>query len=207
MYFRLAPDQAAALANSVELLLHPHGYTGLQPVEDGAANLTALVRRRHLATLGGWTGLLAEIRQTNPHAAARLRDAQPLLDRPLAIASIPYGFVRKQALAPDLWAVGDQAAVIPSFTGDGMSIALYTGLRAAQSLLADASAEAADRFQRTLHSILRPQVFWATALSRALVYGPIKGLLTTGAHLWPGGLQAAASLTRLPANALSELTL
>ncbi len=204
MYFRLVSDQAVALTGAVELLLHPHGYTGLQPVEDGTANFTALVRRGHLATLGGWTGLLAEIRHTNAHAAARLHDAQPLLDRPLAISSIPYGFVRQQALAPQLWAVGDQAAVIPSFTGDGMSIALYTGLRAGQSILSNQPAEG---FQRTLHSTLRPQVFRATALSRALVYGPTKSLLTAGAHLWPGGLQAAASLTRLPKAALQDLEL
>ncbi len=202
MYFRLAPDEAAALANSVELLLHPHGYTGLQPVENGAANVTALVRRAHLATLGGWGGLLAEIRGTNPHAARRLRNAEPLLDKPLAIASIPYGFVRKGAVAPHLWAVGDQAAVIPSFTGDGMSIALYTGCRAAESLLAN---ETADAFQRALGSTLHGQVTRATALSRALIHTPTRDLLTTCARLWPGGLRLAASVTRLPAIALHAL--
>ncbi len=202
MYFRLASNQAVALANSVELLLHPHGYTGLQPVEDGAANFTALVRRGHLATLGGWPGLLAEIRSTNPHAARRLRDAEPLLDKPLAIASIPYGFVRKAALAPHLWAVGDQAAVIPSFTGDGMSIALFTGLRAAQSLLGNEDAE---EFQHALYGALRWQVTRATLLSRALIHAPTRDFMTTVARLWPGGLQAVASLTRLPAAALHSL--
>lgn len=203
MYFRLAPEEAASLEGAVELLLHPHGYTGLEPVEDGA-NVTALVRRHHLARLGGWQGLLTELLHTNPHARQRLAGAEPLLAKPLAISSIPYGFVRRRAPGANLYAVGDQAAVIPSFTGDGMSIALLSGLRAAESLLAGQPAE---DFQHELHRALRWQVARATALSRALVYAPARGVLTTAARLWPNGLQAAASLTRVPPAALGRLQL
>ena len=202
MYMRLSPEQASALQGSVELLLHPQGYTGLEPVEGGAANLTGLVRRQYLAELGGWTGLLADMRKTNRHAAVRLDGAEPLLEKPLAIASIPYGFVRKEALAANLWAVGDQAAVIPSFTGDGMSIALYTGLRAAQGLL---RGEPASEFQHGVHRALRWQVLRATALSRALVHPVTSRVLTVGAGFWPAGLRAAAALTRIPEQALAGL--
>ncbi len=102
MYFRLAPAGTCALQHAVELLLHPHGYTGLQLVEDRIANLTALVRRGHLSKLGGWSGFLAELQRTNLHARQRLHNAQPLLEKPLALSAIPYGFVREQALAPTL---------------------------------------------------------------------------------------------------------
>ncbi len=198
MYFRLAPDQTTALQHAVELLLHPHGYTGLQLVEDGTANLTALVRRAHLSQLGGWPGLLDELGRTNPHAAQRLQNATPLLDKPLALSGIPYGFVRRHALAPTLYTVGDQAAVIPSFTGDGMSIALYTGLRAAEAILAN---EPATLFQPELHRQLRGQVARATALSRALIHPASRPLLTTAAHVWPGMMRHVARLTRLPEDA------
>ncbi len=201
MYWRLAPEQAAGLQHAVELLVHPEGYTGLQLVEDGAANLCGLVRRRHLAKVGGWPGLFAELLASNPHAAQRLRGAEPLLDKPLAISSIPYGYVRRQALAERLWAVGDQAAVIPSFTGDGMSIALYSGLRAAQSLLAHQSSE---QFQRGLCKALRWQVRRATLLSRALVHMP--GVLAAGARVWPGSLPLVARATRLREPALWALS-
>ena len=201
MYFRLAPAQAAALRNSVELLLHPYGYTGLQPVEDGCANLTALVRKHHLAKLGGWPGLLAELLAANVRAAQRLSAAEPMLDRPLAISSIPYGFVRREAIATDLYAIGDQAAVIPSFTGDGMSIALYSGITAAHAILKDEPAEV---FQSRLHGTLRGQVARATALSRTLVYPAGKQLLTTFAQFWPGSMETIARLTRISPAALAQ---
>ena len=195
MYFRLTPAQEEALAGGVELLLHPEGYTGLQAVQDGVANVTALVRRRHLAKVGGWTGLLHNIQRSSTHAARRLEGAEPLLPRPLALSSIPYGFVRREALAETLYAVGDQAAVIPSFTGDGMSMALYGGQLAARSILEGRSASA---FQCEFHRAVRWQVARATALSRALVVPSGQRALMTAARAWPGGLRLAAKLTRLP---------
>ena len=196
MYWRLAPAQLLALDGAVELLLHPGGYTGLQCVENGVANLSALIDRRFLAKLGGWTGFLATLRETCPQAEQRLRGAEPLLPKPLAVSAIPYGFLRRHAIGSGLWAVGDQAAVIPSFTGDGMSIALYSGIRAAESLLRGDSAEA---FQPSLHRELRWQVARATALSLALVREPSRRLLVGAVRLWPNLLRGSARATRLPA--------
>ena len=200
MYFQLRPEQTEALQDSVELHLHPQGYTGLQLVEEGVANLTALVRRRHLRQIGGWPGLVAELEATNPHAALRLRDARPLLDKPLANGAIPYGFVRQQALAPTLYAVGDQAAVIPSFTGDGMSMALYSGVQAARAIL---ESEPATVFQAALRRQLRNQVGRATVLSRALVHPVLKPILMAGTRVWPRVLRHAATATRLPQGVLA----
>ena len=204
MYWRLAPEQTAALAQHVELILYPGGYAGLQSVEDGVANFSALVNRRTLAALGGWPGFLAMLRRTSPHARERLEGAEPLLSKPLAVSSIPYGFVRKQALGERLWAVGDQAAVIPSFTGDGMSIALYSGLRAADSVL---RGQAAHAFQGELNRDLRFQILRATALSLALVHSPAKQLLTGTVRSWPRLLRGAARATRLPVAGLERLRL
>ncbi len=195
MYWRLAPAQADALREHVELLLYPGGYAGMQSVEDDAANFSGLIERRLLAKLGGWEGYVRHVRATCPHARERLEGAAPLLDKPLAVSAIPYGFVRRKAVGENLWAVGDQAAVIPSFTGDGMSIALYSGVRAAESVLRGESAEA---FQRSLHGTLRPQVMRATALSLALVREPAKSLVVGAVRLWPGLMRGAASATRLP---------
>ncbi len=195
-YWRLAPAQHEALGGAVELLLHPGGYTGLQCVEGGVANLSALIDRRALAKLGGAAGFFAMLRKSCPHAEDRLRDAEPVLTKPLALSAIPYGFLRRHAIDANLWAVGDQAAVIPSFTGDGMSIALYSGVRAAESLLRQASAET---FQRSLYGELRWQVARATALSVALVHAPSRRLLTGAVRLWPNLLRGSARATRLPA--------
>ena len=201
MYLRLRPEQAAALQGYVELLLYPGGYAGLQPVGE-AANLACLVTRGHLARLGGWVGLLEAVTASSAHARLRLEGAEPLLAKPLAVASLPYGFVRQHAPGDNLWAVGDQAAVIPSFTGDGMSIALYTGLRAAHGLLWGESSEA---FQATLYRGLRGQVARATAISRALLRPRSRSLLTGLVHLCPGLMRLAARWTRVPLEAMDNL--
>lgn len=187
---------AAQLGSNIELALFKNGYGGLQLVEGGAANLCCVVQKSRLRDLGGgWNAVLQAMRTENARLSSRLEGAQPLFGRALAIGAIPYGFVRRDAIAEGLWAVGDQAAVIPSFTGDGMALALHSGRLAAQMLLEGASASA---FQLRLYEQLKRQVGVATVLSRAIVTQPQRSLLELAVHMWPGCLQAIAARTRLP---------
>jgi len=198
MYFKLAPREAAELEGHVELMLYAGGYAGLQPVEDGWANLCCLVSRATLQRIGGrWNDLLALMQRDCPHLRQRLRGAAPMLAKPLAIAAIPYGHVLRRS--DGLWALGDQAAVIPSFTGDGMSIALHSGILAAQMLLAGQPAHA---YQQRLSGEVHAQVALATTLSRAMVRRPQRALLEMAARFWPGVMRLVAERTRIPAAAL-----
>ena len=157
-------------------------------------NLCFVINRNRLREAGrDWNALAALITQTT-HLRTRLAGAEPLLSRPLAISPIPYGFLRRHAIAENLWAIGDQAAVIPSFTGDGLAIALHSGRFAAQTLLA---GQTAHHFHSELHKQLRYQLSFATFLSRALVSQPQRTLLELTARVFPPILRAVASHTRL----------
>jgi flavin-dependent dehydrogenase len=194
MYFRLRREQAEQLNGHVELLLFRGGLSGLQLVEDGSANLGCIVQQKRLRQLGGrWENLLEAMRRECSHLADRLAGAEALLERPLAIAPIPYGYVR-EAASDGLWALGDQAAVIPSFTGDGMAIALHSGRLAATMYLAGASAEA---FQRRLRAELAGQVGLAVMIARGLVWEPTRGVMLAATHAWPGLLTLAGRKTRI----------
>ena len=197
MYFRLAPAEAEALAGHVELLLFPGGYGGLQPVEGGVANLCVLLDRALLKRLGAWPEALAHMQAHNPHLRARLAGAEPLIAKPLAISAIPYGWVQTRT-ETNLWCLGDQAAVIPSFTGDGMSIALYSGRLAAEMLLVGRPSV---QFQQELHRTVSHQVGFATLLSRAMTTAPGRLLARTALAAWPQTLARIASHTRLRAPA------
>jgi menaquinone-9 beta-reductase len=198
MYWRLAPAQTAALAAHVELMLYRGGYAGLQPVEDGAANLCCLVERSELQRLGGrWELLLAAMQRQCGLLRERLQGAQALLERPLAVSAIPYGYVRDAS--DGVWALGDQAAVIPSFTGDGMSIALHSGCLAAAMYL---QGERAERFQERLCRELSRQVALATLVSRGLVWQPSRGVLMAMTSLRPRMLGTVARRTRISEAAL-----
>ncbi len=90
---------------------------------------------------GGLRGLLRLVGRASfrhaercPHLGARLDGANCLNDRPLAITGLPYGHMAWDS--GGLWRLGDQAAAIPSFSGDGMSIALHSAARAARSICA-----------------------------------------------------------------------
>jgi flavin-dependent dehydrogenase len=163
--FKVHLKLAEPLGPSVELHLFRGGYAGLEPIEDGVANLCLVVRKSVLAAAGGsWDGLLTGLRRQCPHLEARLDGATALSPRPLAIAAIPYGYVRTSS--DGLWRLGDQAAVIPSLAGEGMAIALRSARLAADFAVA---GHTPDAFQRALAGELRAQVGRATLVSRMIV--------------------------------------
>ncbi len=197
MYWQLAPDQTQALHNCMELFLFAGGYGGLSLVEGRSANLCLVVRRARLRQLGGWNQLLAAILLENRQVRMRLEGAQARWERPLAVSSIPYGYLAGPTQA--LWNLGDQAAVIPSFTGDGMSIALHSGALAAEMFLSGASPGA---YQQALKAQLTGGMRLATLLSRAMVTGFGRELAPLALALGPGAMSWIASATRIPATAL-----
>ena len=194
MYYRLSAAQTADLADASELTLYSGGYGGIQPVEDGVTNFCCVVQRRYFASAGlRWEGLLAKMQQDCPHLAMRLDGAEPLLDKPITITHIPYGYLRR-ATEDGLYCIGDQAAVIPSFTGDGISIALHTARRAAAAYLA---AEPASVFQPKLRSAMLPQMRLAEAAANGLNNALARAVLPFCLRVWPGAMRVTARLTRV----------
>jgi hypothetical protein len=198
MHLRLSQAQSASLAGYVELTLFRGGYAGLEPVEGGLANLCLLVRRSRYAELGHqWERLLDAIASDCPSFGDRLAGAKACWDRPLAIASIPYGYVRGKS--DGVWHLGDQAAVIPSFAGDGMSIALHSA-RVATAYFIEGFTAAA--YQRRMVRDVGLPVRCATLLSLMSVRPFGKMLIGWGAAWLPDLMSIVAAATRVPAAAL-----
>ncbi|HEX8713171.1 MAG TPA: FAD-dependent oxidoreductase [Terracidiphilus sp.] len=196
MYYRLAPAQAAELTRASELMLYPGGYGGIQPAEGGIANLCWVVQQRYLARVGHrWESFLAKMQQDCPHLAMRLAGAEPLLEKPVAITHIPYGHIRRTT-EEGLYCIGDQAAVIPSFTGDGISIALHTARCAVAACLAE---EPAPLFQARLRSALLPQMRLAEFAAEGLNNSVARAVLPLCLRVWPGVMRVTATLTRVAA--------
>lgn len=203
MYFILSPEQQKKINSHVELILYPGGYAGLQPVEDGYVNLCALITKERLRSLGGgWHDLLDHMVDYSPHLEKRLAGARPVLDHPLAVSSIPYGYragaIEEGAESP--WKLGDQAAVIPSFCGDGMAIAFYTADRASQFYLGGSTSAA---FHADVRRQLERRLYWTSMLSRFLVAMPS---LAQALRLHPSALQEIFTATRLPLSARISTT-
>lgn len=192
MYLRLAPEQAAALAGCVEVVLFEGGYGGLQAVEGGGVNFCLLLERAVFAECGeSWAGVQSMLEAQSGQLRARLRGAAALLERPLAIFRVPYGFVHRNG-DDGVFRLGDQMAVIPSFSGDGMSMALHSAFRAVAGLRGGSGA-----YHRRMRRDVSGQVGRAWTIYRAGRAAP--GAMVRGARLWPGAMRWAARLTRLPA--------
>ncbi|HEY8034353.1 MAG TPA: FAD-dependent oxidoreductase [Methylobacter sp.] len=133
MHYILTPAQQQELAGYIEVMLFHGGYAGLEPIENGKANLCLVIRKTVFFRYGkDWEQLLRVLSVEIPHLKARLQGASPCWERPLAIAGIPYGYIHP-AEGKDrfgLFPIGDQMAVIPSFCGDGIAIALHTAFLA-----------------------------------------------------------------------------
>jgi menaquinone-9 beta-reductase len=190
---RLAAPKTPAAAGRVELHLFPGGYCGVEPVEGGVLNLSLVVRKGRYAALGSWDALWDHMCASSPALARRTHGAVSLTARPLAIGAIPYGFVRRHS--DGAWYLGDQAAVIPSFAGNGISMALHSAHLAATCYL---SGQSADAFQRHFARDVGRQVQAATFLSRLLVSPPAQAVLAAGARALPGLMRTIARGTRLP---------
>ena len=125
---------------AVTLLPFAGGYAGLQPTSGGGANLCAALHGEAGAAARDAAAFVARVAAGSALGARLLAGARPRWQRPLAVAGVPYGFRAAAAGPPGLFRIGDQAAVIPSFTGEGIALALHSGLAAARAILAEDSA-------------------------------------------------------------------
>ncbi|MBS1804358.1 MAG: NAD(P)/FAD-dependent oxidoreductase [Acidobacteria bacterium] len=198
MHWRLDPQSLQAVRNTMELFLFREGYGGLARVESTTANLCFVLRQRRMRELGGWPELLLAIRKETPALNEILDRAEPCWLKPLAISPIPYGYVAKTSNG--IWRIGDQAAVIPSFTGDGMSIALHSANLASEMFLAGRSA---DEYLAQLQGHLQNGMSIANSLSRMMVTSTGRMLATGVLSLVPGALGRIAGWTRIPERALT----
>jgi len=201
MYFALTPNAAAELAERIELILFRGGYAGLQMIEDGQANLCLLADRERLkAACGKWPVLLDDLCRETPLLARLLAGGTPLLEQPLTIYRVPYGFIHRP-LASDpanLYRLGDQAGVIPSFTGDGMAVALHSVAVATSMFLQGQDATA---YHRRLAGDIAGQIRRAQLFYHLANAGAARQLFLPFVRMFPGSLRFAASLTRVPVRA------
>jgi flavin-dependent dehydrogenase len=209
MYYRLSRPQHAALRGCIELVLFPGGYAGLQCVEDGMAVLCLLTSRHWLAAGAAGPGdVLDRLARSAAHLQARLHEATPLLPQPLAIAGLPYGYLYhptrhgadRHDLDPaprsGLFRIGDQFGVIPSFTGDGVALALHSGASAAHAWLVGETAAA---YHRRMRRRLRARMVLATALHHGCMTPGLQPWLARIARANPAMIRALARATRLHA--------
>lgn len=185
---RAAVAPPADLAGTVELHLYDGGYAGLLVQEDGSANLCLSVAQARMAK--GRDALLAALMEEAPLLAERLGGVLPAEWE--AIAGVPYGW-RTRATAPGLFRLGDQAAVIASLAGDGIAVALASGVAAAHACL---HGDGAPAYQAAFAARAWRPIATAETLRR-MAEARARRKLMLGLAGVPGLAKLAARMTRV----------
>ena len=110
---------------STDLYFFDHGYCGVQSVADDMVNACAMVRSDRATSL-------EEVFALHPALAERRRTWKAIMD---PVSTAPLIYRTPEPARGNLTFVGDAAAFIDPFVGDGISIALRTGCLAASEVV------------------------------------------------------------------------
>ena len=168
-----------ASSNSTDLYFFPGGYCGVQPVGHGTVNVCALVTPTAASTLN-------MVFTRSKALFERAITWQPVSE---SVSTAPIFFARPQPLTDNMMNVGDAAGFMDPFLGDGISIALQTGVLAGDCVLQD---DALNRYRRRYLRHIAPALRRAARLRRLLHSG-----VTWKAMQIPGVISLAARLSRV----------
>jgi len=109
---------------SVDLYFFEGGYCGVQPVARDVVNVCAVVEASVATSLD-------EIVALHPKLWRRSRGWEQIFS---TVSTSPLIFRKPQPVADDVFQVGDAAGFIDPFVGDGISLALRSGVMAGETL-------------------------------------------------------------------------
>ena len=111
--------------SSVDLYFFPGGYCGVTPVDSNSVNACAMVRADVARSL-------EEVFVQEPELRRRSQSWQALF---AAVTTSPLYFREPQTESDSMMLAGDSAGFIDPFAGDGISLALQSGVLAAEMVI------------------------------------------------------------------------
>lgn len=171
-HIRLSPSARKKLGSHVELYFYRGGYAGLSPIEEEETNFCFIIDRQIYNRVGNRFWAALDYLQRENRELKRMLNEIPLENwKVVSTANIPHGYLYQPPGIRDetdgCYHLGDQMAVIPSFTGTGMTIAFLTGKLAAEQF-DDAGREkgegGASRYHEDLYRLLYPAMEHACPL-------------------------------------------
>ncbi len=164
MRLSLSPAAQRDLAGRVQVMGYDGGYQGALLVEDGLASLAWIMPAARVKSLGiDWSAQAAFLSRQSEIVGDMISGAKASWQRPLTVSGLQYGYLRRSPVSEGAFPVGRQMAIIPSIAGDGIAIALYTGIKAAT---AASQGQSPSRYQAAIRRDLGRQFFFARAAHR-----------------------------------------
>ena len=117
-------EATSSRSGVIDLYLFNGGYCGVQPVGLERVNACAMVRAEAATTLG-------EVFMLHPELYRDSQDWIPVME---TVTTSPLYFRKPAPIEGKIINAGDAAGFIDPFVGDGMTLALHSGILAAQAL-------------------------------------------------------------------------
>ncbi len=199
MHYRPGDAVMASLRGTIVLCFFPGGYAGLVPLGADTCNFSAAVTRGAWDACGrDYFRLCRAIVAECPALAPVFADGAALWSRPVAVGHVPYGY--RIWTAPSdpgwLWRVGDQAAVTPSLSGTGMTMALC-GARILAGCIADGHSQG--EYARHLRQAFDRPMWFAERIEAVFRGQKKRQAISLLVDYLPGLLTLSARLTRVGA--------
>lgn len=160
-----------ALTADLEIHLGNHAYVGLTKVEHDRVNVSGLFRRTSPVS-GGQQALAQAVQEADlPELATRLRAAR--MDS-ASLKGVNRFHLGWQSHHDGAVRIGDAAAMIPPFTGNGMTMALQSALAAVEPLTRWSQGERSwsdthAAIRQTQSQLFTNRLRWARALQGLLL--------------------------------------
>ncbi len=174
--FADSPEGKAAeeeLAVTTEMYLFDGGYCGIALVEDRRVNVCMLLSRKAFSRVKSvkWQDVAPWLAQENPTLGRRLAGLVPNDSAPLTVSQMPFG--KKEPVKDGILYVGDAAAMIAPLCGDGMAMALESGVLMAECI--NEFGGPCDSFSPAQRSAVasRWETVWSDKFSKRLRTGKV----------------------------------
>jgi flavin-dependent dehydrogenase len=196
-FHKLGQGIVDALHHTLGLFFFDGGYGGISRVADDEVTVSLLLQPAFLQQhRQGGLGVLDALKGDAPLLDQLLGEGEPVWERPKTVANLPYGHCDAGAEA-SLFVVGDQFAVLPSFTGTGMSFAMASGSLAARHILLSPPTTAPWHYAAEARAMAHKVLQLALPLHRLLQRPAFARLAMTALAWVPQLMPAVARRTRV----------
>jgi flavin-dependent dehydrogenase len=146
--------------SSTDIYFFDRGYCGVQPVGEGRINVSSMVRADAATSL-------PEIFAAHPALWLRSRGWEQVTE---TVTTSPLIYAAPEPVTNGVMNAGDAAAFIDPFTGDGISLALCSGVLAAQCAIEGGAERYAREYQTRFARAFQTAAFtrWLSRAPRSV---------------------------------------
>lgn len=173
---------------TIEMHCFDGGYVGISPISSDVTNVAALVRLNRLEP-----DFMENLQRKKGMKlfAERMQGSRMIFSQWMS-GQIPEFGIRHNPPWPNVYWIGDAAGSIPPICGDGLAIALTTGLMAADYLHSNDPAG----YQKAWHKRYRSRFFWGKCLHSVMARSYLSRLAVPCCRWIPSLPAEVFSLTR-----------